>query len=186
MYVDGHVTVIFARKWRTLTVTPTFGHCSCWRHCKRALFPRKYGSNMAVGVHCIRPIYTCLEAFIVGNGTHRRNGRAVNYDSALLIRRHMHFRQIPSLCLKIADFGAFRPCGGHNSVPLIVSPWLYIACKYNYGISLSHGLEFGARHFSHTENRTLDALNFIQGSFQEDIYSGGQKIEFDLNWSETL
>ena len=26
----------------------------------------------------------------------------------------MHFRQIPSLCWKIADFRAFRPCGGHN------------------------------------------------------------------------
>ena len=35
-------------------------------------------------------------------------------DSALLTRRHMYFRQIPSLCWKIADFRAFRPCGGHN------------------------------------------------------------------------
>ena len=47
---------------------------------------------------------TCLEAFIVDNGTHWRNGRAVNYDSALLTRRHVHFWQIPSLCCKIADF----------------------------------------------------------------------------------
>ena len=63
-----------------------------------SLYARKYGRNMAIGVHCIRPILTCLEAFIVGNGTHRRNGRAVYYDSALLTRSHMHFRQIPSLC----------------------------------------------------------------------------------------
>ena len=39
--------------------------------------------------------------------------------------------------------------------------------------------------FSHTENRTLDALNFIQGAFKEDLFRW-QKIEFDLNWSETL
>ena len=29
--------------------------------------------------------------------------------------------------------------------------------------------EFGARHFSHTENCTVDALNFIQGIFKEDL-----------------
>ena len=85
-----------------------------WRHCIRASFSRKYDSNMAVGVHCIRPIWICLEAFLVSNGTQRRNGCAVNYDSALLTRRHMHFWQIPSLCWKIADFRAFRPCGGHS------------------------------------------------------------------------
>ena len=39
---------------------------------------------MADCVHCIPPILTCLEAFIVGNGTHRRNERAINNDSALL------------------------------------------------------------------------------------------------------
>ena len=41
-----------------------------------------------------------------------------------------------------------------TSIPLIVSPWLYISCKYNYGFILWHGLEFGTRHFSHTEDRT--------------------------------
>ena len=52
-----------------------------------------------------------------------------------------------------------------TSIPLILSPWLYKACNYNYEFSLWHGLEFRARHISHTENRTLDALNFIQGAF---------------------
>ena len=129
MYADGHVTVIFARKWRAGTVTLTWGLCSCWRPCKRTLFPRKYGSNMAVRVHCIRPIETCLEAFIVGNGTHRRNGRTVNYDSALLTRRHMHFRQIPSLCWKIADFRAFGPCGGHNNFFPLSWKIIAISCQ---------------------------------------------------------
>ena len=36
-------------------------------------FLRTYDHNMALCVHCNRPIYTFLEAFIVGNGTHRRN-----------------------------------------------------------------------------------------------------------------
>ena len=85
-----------------------------WRHCTRASFSRKYDNNMAVGVHCIRPIYICLEAILVSYGTQIRNGCAVNYDSALLTRRQMHFRQIPSLCWKIAEFGAFRPNRGHN------------------------------------------------------------------------
>ena len=35
------------------------------RHCKCASFSRKYDSNMAVCVHCIRLIYICLEAFLV-------------------------------------------------------------------------------------------------------------------------
>ena len=37
-----------------------------------------------------------------------------------------------------------------------------------------------ARSFSHTENRTLDALNFIQDAFKADLF-WWQKIEFDLN-----
>ena len=28
------VTVIFTRNWRALTMTPTLGHCLCWRYCK--------------------------------------------------------------------------------------------------------------------------------------------------------
>ena len=44
------------------------------------------------------------------------NRCAVNYDSALLTRRHMHFRQIPLLCWKIADFRAFQPFGGHYRI----------------------------------------------------------------------
>ena len=63
-----------------------------------------------------------------------------------------------------------------TSVPLIVSSRLYIACKYNYGFYLSYGLEFGARHFSHTENRTLDTLNFTQGAFKEDLLFRWSKI----------
>ena len=64
-----------------------------------------------------------------------------------------------------------------TSVPLIVSPWLYKACKYNYGFSLWHCLskELRARHFSHTENHTLDVLNFILGAFKK-IYSVGKKM----------
>ena len=87
MYADGHVSVIFARKWCTITVTPTLDHCSC---------------NMAVCVHCIRPIKTCLGAFIVDNGTHWRNGRAVAYDSALLTRRQI--------------FGRFPPCAEKSPI----------------------------------------------------------------------
>ena len=67
---------------------------------------------------------------MVGNAIHRRNGRAVNYDSALLIRRHMHFRQSPSLCLKIADFRAFRPCVGHNSCTMY-SECVLVNCSQN-------------------------------------------------------
>ena len=62
-----------------------------------------------------------------------------------------------------------------TSVPLIVSPWLYKACKYNYEFSLWHGYVFRARHFSHTENRRLDALNFIQGAFKEDLFRWQKK-----------
>ena len=40
--------------------------------------------------------------------------------------------------------------------------------------------------FSHTENRTLDAPSFIHGHLKKIFYSGGQQIEFDLNWSDTL
>ena len=44
----------------------------------------------------------------------------------------MHFRQILSLCLKIADFRVFRPCGGHNSsVCLLQSP-----CWFPLGLAL--------------------------------------------------
>ena len=36
----------------------------------------------------------------------------------------MHFRQIPSLCRKIADFRAFRPLyGGHNNFDWPLWPW---------------------------------------------------------------
>ena len=46
---------------------------------------------MAACVHCIRPIYISLEAFLVSNGTQLSNGSVVNYNSALLTRMHIAF-----------------------------------------------------------------------------------------------
>ena len=37
------------------------------------------------------------EAFVVGNRTHIKNGRAVNYNSVLLTCRHAFLANIPSL-----------------------------------------------------------------------------------------
>ena len=62
------------------------------------------------------------------------------------------------------------------SVPSVVSAWLYIACKYEYGFSLSYSWEFGAKHSSQTENHTLDARNFIQGAFKDNVLFRWQQV----------
>ena len=49
--------------------------------------------NLTVCIHCIHPILVCIEAFLVSNGTQKRHGRVVNYDSALLMRMHTIFRK---------------------------------------------------------------------------------------------
>ena len=40
--------------------------------------------------------------------------------------------------------------------------------------------------FSQAENRTLGALNFVQGALKKRSIPLTKKIEFDLDWSETL
>ena len=123
MYADGHVTILFARKWRVLTVMPTLGHCSWWRHCKRVSFPCAHMTVTWLSAYIVFALSICLEAFIVGNGTRQKK------PTCGLLRlgtfntyRHMHCWQIPTLCWKFADFRAFCPCGGHNTCTCSVPP----------------------------------------------------------------
>ena len=80
-------------------------------------FSRKYDSSVAFCIVCIRPIYICLEAFLVSNGTKRRNRCVVNYDSALLTRMHMNFLKISSLFWEFADFHKHEQGGSHSGAP---------------------------------------------------------------------
>ena len=50
-----------------------------------------------------------------------------------------------------------------------------------FGMARNSGLDI----FLTYRNRTLDEQNFIQGAFKEDLFQW-QKVEFDLNWMETL
>ena len=90
---DRSCTVIFAREmtplqWRQHGQWPKVDVTLSARQ-----FPRKYDGNMAVCVHCIRPIYRyiCLEAFLESNETQRRNRCVINYDSALLTSKYYTF-----------------------------------------------------------------------------------------------
>ena len=58
-----------------------------------------------------------------------------------------------SLCRLVGHLRPFSPLlttgegGGVSDKCPIVSPWLYITCKYEYGFFLSHCWDLGARHF---------------------------------------
>ena len=57
-----------------------------------------------------------------------------------------------------------------TSVPLIVSPKLYIACKYFTDSLCRMAGNSGQDIFSQAENRTLGALNFVQGALTKDLF----------------
>ena len=63
----------------------------------------------------ICPITICLETVLVSNRIHRRIGRVVNYDSALLTCMHIISLEIQSYCWDITDFRENQTCGGHDN-----------------------------------------------------------------------